>query len=110
LPLIRGHLQERAPTVAAVKGSSQHRRLLQYLEQDTPVYAQHGGLRLGGDGGVAGRVVQQPALTEALARPEVRTYIPFSMDNDAPIHDRIEGVCWSALHDHVDAGWKRTHL
>ena len=42
--------------------------------------------------------------------PKVREDVPASMDDEAPVRDRVEGVRWRALNNHVDASRKRAHL
>ena len=51
-------------------------RRLERVEQDVSVDPQHERLHLGGDRGVARRVVEQPALAEAVAGPEVDPTTP----------------------------------
>ena len=71
------------PALLPVERSHQRRRVLERLEQRRSLYPQHRAVRLRGDRGVAGRVVEQPALAEASPGPQCATHFRVSMDDDA---------------------------
>src|SRR4029077_16914034 len=59
---------------------------------------------------VPGGAVEQSALTEAVARAEMRDGLAVSAHHDAAVCDGVDGGRRSALNHDVDPGWQRAEL
>ena len=67
-------------------------------------HAEQRRVQLRGDGGVPGGAVEQATLTEAVARTEVHHGLAVAAQDDAAIHDGVEGARRRPLDHDVDPG------
>src|SRR5262249_29133906 len=67
-------------------------------------------VHLRGDGGVSGGLVEQAALTEAVARTQTHDGLAVSVHHHAAVYYGVEGMRRSALDNDIDAWWQRLEL
>src|SRR5215510_572199 len=92
---------------AEIQRGPQVWRCLEGVEQRVTFHAEQHRVHFGGDGGVSGCLIEQAALTEAVARTEMHDGPAVSVHHDAAVYDGVESMRRSALDNDVNAWGQR---
>ena len=86
---------------AEVERGPEGRCRLEGVEQNVAFHPEQHRGHFGGDSGIPGGTIEQAALTEAVARTEMRDGPALTVHYDDTIHDGVEGVGRIALDNDV---------